>query len=167
MYVGMQLTADGWRVVDCSDPPKFVFGFGLTEAQAYEIAQNLNHAHGKNVPVLLAAKKQKKRAWQEGRGWPDGLDRLRLPGPVPPASRKPPSSKNRRRRLRRTKWTESPHCHYCKRKLEWEETTLDHVYPQSKGGPTNRSNTVLACKTCNNRKGDQLPEVLPCGSSTG
>jgi 5-methylcytosine-specific restriction endonuclease McrA len=32
--------------------------------------------------------------------------------------------------------------------------TLDHVIPQSKGGPNKWGNLVTACKKCNNEKAD-------------
>ena len=44
-------------------------------------------------------------------------------------------------------------CVYCgneNRKI----LTLDHVVPQSKGGPNTWSNLVTACKPCNNEKSD-------------
>lgn len=44
-------------------------------------------------------------------------------------------------------------CHYCKRPVAIGDATVDHVVPRSKGGKT-KGNTVMACWTCNNRKGD-------------
>lgn len=45
-------------------------------------------------------------------------------------------------------------CHYCQCALSFGKATLDHVTPKSKGGPWKKSNMVVACKPCNNRRGD-------------
>ena len=49
-------------------------------------------------------------------------------------------------------------CQYCGRKGVAGELTLDHVLPRSRGGSTSWENLVAACRPCNNRKGDRLPE---------
>ena len=36
-----------------------------------------------------------------------------------------------------------------------KDLTLDHVTPKSKGGPTNWTNIVTACKKCNHKKADR------------
>lgn len=61
----------------------------------------------------------------------------------------------RRRRIR------SPRsCYWCGRQLEGPGSpssvalTRDHVLPQSRGGVR----TVPCCRTCNNLKGNMLPE---------
>lgn len=46
-------------------------------------------------------------------------------------------------------------CVYCNAR---EELTLDHVLPRSRGGKTQWTNLVTACKRCNSRKGDFTPE---------
>lgn len=82
--------------------------------------------------------------WERGCGWPDGE----------------PLGGNRRsksRNLRLQKWKARPQCHYCGCLLAWEETTLDHVVPHSKGGPTTAENTVLACGPCNTKKANRMP----------
>ena len=43
-------------------------------------------------------------------------------------------------------------CQYCKQMFSNKELTLDHVIPKSKGGLTNWTNIVTACKKCNNVK---------------
>jgi len=37
------------------------------------------------------------------------------------------------------------------------DMTIDHVVPKSRGGKDTWTNTVCACKQCNHRKGDRLP----------
>ena len=49
-------------------------------------------------------------------------------------------------------------CQYCGRRAGAGELTLDHVLPRSRGGAGSWENLVAACRRCNNRKGDRLPE---------
>jgi 5-methylcytosine-specific restriction endonuclease McrA len=46
-------------------------------------------------------------------------------------------------------------CVYCSSKAD---LTLDHVLPRSRGGKSTWTNLVTACKRCNAKKGDFLPE---------
>lgn len=46
-------------------------------------------------------------------------------------------------------------CQYCGTS---KDLTLDHVMPRSKGGRSSWSNLVTACKRCNTKKGDALPQ---------
>jgi 5-methylcytosine-specific restriction endonuclease McrA len=52
-------------------------------------------------------------------------------------------------------------CQYCGAKPPREEMTIDHVIPRSRGGKTTWENVVLACSTCNARKGSRL--LHQCG----
>ena len=45
-------------------------------------------------------------------------------------------------------------CQLCGHKFPTEELSLDHVTPKSKGGQMSWLNIVLACTSCNNRKGN-------------
>ena len=47
-------------------------------------------------------------------------------------------------------------CQYCATKFKAKDLTLDHIYPKSKGGPTDWLNIVAACEPCNNKKADKL-----------
>lgn len=47
-------------------------------------------------------------------------------------------------------------CQYCGKSLNRKQSTIDHVIPVSKGGKTNFTNCVTACKTCNSWKGNQM-----------
>ena len=49
-------------------------------------------------------------------------------------------------------------CQYCGRAGGAGDLTLDHVLPRSRGGASSWENLVAACRRCNNRKGDRLPE---------
>ena len=45
-------------------------------------------------------------------------------------------------------------CQYCGGHAE----TVDHLVPRSRGGPHTWENVVAACKRCNGKKRDKLPE---------
>lgn len=47
-------------------------------------------------------------------------------------------------------------CQYCGCKPAREELTIDHVLPRSRGGRSEWENVVLACQSCNARKGSRL-----------
>src|SRR5450759_6020037 len=49
-------------------------------------------------------------------------------------------------------------CQFCGRSLPASELTLDHVIPRSRGGHTDWDNLVACCHSCNNKKGDRLPD---------
>lgn len=49
-------------------------------------------------------------------------------------------------------------CQFCSVKLNWENITIDHVMPSSRGGGTTWMNCVAACKPCNKRKANKTPE---------
>ena len=44
-------------------------------------------------------------------------------------------------------------CVYCDEDLTDAEIHLDHVIPESKGGPTNLANLQVTCRKCNTSKG--------------
>ena len=49
-------------------------------------------------------------------------------------------------------------CQYTGKKLKKSEGNIDHVVPKSKGGRTDWSNLVIACKEINQLKADKTPE---------
>ncbi len=49
-------------------------------------------------------------------------------------------------------------CQYCGVKESAFELTLDHIHPRSRGGRTIAENLCVACKVCNQRKGNRTPE---------
>lgn len=63
-------------------------------------------------------------------------------------------SLSRKNILARDRYT----CQYCNHGCSMGELTLDHVLPRSRGGASSWENLVAACRRCNNRKGDRLPE---------
>lgn len=46
-------------------------------------------------------------------------------------------------------------CRYCNTKIPFEDVTLDHVHPKSKGGGSGWDNIVISCGSCNQRKGSR------------
>jgi 5-methylcytosine-specific restriction endonuclease McrA len=50
------------------------------------------------------------------------------------------------------------HCQYCGANLRLSEATFDHVVPRSRGGATSWENVVIACRPCNQRKGNKTPK---------
>lgn len=49
-------------------------------------------------------------------------------------------------------------CAYCGKKFTYENLTVDHVLPRSRGGGTTWENCVAACVPCNQRKADRTPK---------
>ena len=49
-------------------------------------------------------------------------------------------------------------CMYCGVEFLAKDLSRDHVIPTSKGGRDHWKNCVSACRRCNNRKGNKLPE---------
>lgn len=49
-------------------------------------------------------------------------------------------------------------CMYCGNQFPETMLTRDHVAPISRGGKDRWSNVVSACRSCNTRKGNRLPE---------
>jgi 5-methylcytosine-specific restriction endonuclease McrA len=49
-------------------------------------------------------------------------------------------------------------CAYCGLRLRDAELTREHIVPVSRGGGDSWMNCITACRTCNGRKGNRLPE---------
>jgi 5-methylcytosine-specific restriction endonuclease McrA len=47
-------------------------------------------------------------------------------------------------------------CVYCGNPVTFQEATKDHRVPKSKGGGNFKYNLLLACKDCNQYKGDNI-----------
>lgn len=58
---------------------------------------------------------------------------------------------------RRLIWntSEEKKCEDCKKSLTWEDFTIDHIDPHSKGGRTALENAALMCRTHNSSKGNR------------
>lgn len=61
---------------------------------------------------------------------------------------------SRRSILERDRYT----CQYCGRRFPAGELSLDHVVPRCRDGNSRWDNLVAACRRCNDRKRDRLPE---------
>ncbi len=49
-------------------------------------------------------------------------------------------------------------CQYCGKHVTHRDATIDHIMPDSRGGPTSWRNCTTACKPCNRRKDNMTPE---------
>jgi hypothetical protein len=54
-------------------------------------------------------------------------------------------------------------CASCKQPLNWNNFTIDHIKPFSKGGRTSVTNAALMCRRCNSRKGSRKGKGRPRG----
>lgn len=52
-------------------------------------------------------------------------------------------------------WRDGGVCWICHRVTVRENASRDHLIPRSKGGPDNLSNYAIACRPCNNERGNQ------------
>ena len=58
-------------------------------------------------------------------------------------------------------WAQGPVCNRCDsvaRSLA--ELEVDHIIPESKGGPSRLSNYQLLCRTCNEKKDNNMPAAM-------
>jgi 5-methylcytosine-specific restriction endonuclease McrA len=46
-------------------------------------------------------------------------------------------------------------CRTCPKTLTWEDFTIDHIRPHSKGGRTELDNAAIMCRRCNSAKGNR------------
>jgi len=62
---------------------------------------------------------------------------------------------------RRILWNsgEERRCSYCKKRLSWDDFTIDHIRPHSKGGRTALDNAALMCRKHNSMKGNRRLRV--------
>src|SRR5690242_19573794 len=50
---------------------------------------------------------------------------------------------------------DGPACVWCGRELWRRDLTLEHVIPRSRGGHATAENAVVACRSCNKRRGSR------------
>lgn len=48
------------------------------------------------------------------------------------------------------------HCFFCKKILDQEQVTIEHLIPKSKGGTDDKNNRKPACRECNIEKGNKM-----------
>ena len=73
----------------------------------------------------------------------------------------------KRRKKLRMLWEQKGICHWCREpmtldrpatgKLPRSYATFDELLPRSRGGTRTRDNQVLACKHCNEQRGNIIP----------
>ena len=64
---------------------------------------------------------------------------------------------------RLVQWRAESRCEYCHADERWQfiRFTLDHVVPQSAAGSDDPANLALACRNCNERRGNRTEAVDP------
>jgi 5-methylcytosine-specific restriction protein A len=66
--------------------------------------------------------------------------------------------------LRETQWWKQRLakgiCHYCEKKFDPSQLTMDHIIPVGRGGHSAKGNVVVACKACNTHKKHLTPAEL-------
>ena len=79
------------------------------------------------------------------------------PSVVPHSQREERRGNYRSTRKKMLKWSNK--CHWCKKILTLDTSTLDHKIPLALGGLDNKNNWVLACKPCNHDRGSEMTEL--------
>lgn len=128
--------------------------------RSHEVSEHVVSAHSAKPLVRVKAKGQKKP--RKSLPAPavetpqlDGPDILALPEPATPKRKKMTVPEIRLRLL-----AEHPHCRWCGKTLTKRTATLEHVIPKAHGGQTKVNGKVkwehiaLACKPCNQKRGD-------------
>ena len=64
--------------------------------------------------------------------------------------------KDVRKHLLANDWGFGLCCYWCRQDFPFEQLTLDHLRPSSKGGSNNLENLRLACCKCNRSRGNSL-----------
>ena len=54
-------------------------------------------------------------------------------------------------------WRDDFQCQYCAKTFKFDDLTMDHVVPKSKGGAKTWENIVTSCASCNSRKRNRTP----------
>ncbi len=49
-------------------------------------------------------------------------------------------------------------CAYCGQRYPFDDLTREHIVPTSRGGTDTWMNCITACRACNGRKGNRMPE---------
>lgn len=62
-------------------------------------------------------------------------------------------------RAKRRMLKTNPFCHWCGTELTAETATLEHIIPLKRGGLDHHNNMTLACKSCNEKRGHNMPEL--------
>jgi 5-methylcytosine-specific restriction endonuclease McrA len=72
--------------------------------------------------------------------------------------------KAKAREAKKSRWWQQKRatgiCHYCGKKCDPKELTMDHIVPIARGGRTGPGNVVAACLACNREKGADTPVDL-------
>jgi len=68
--------------------------------------------------------------------------------------------KEKARQIRQSQWWKNlrarNHCYYCGKTVPARQLSMDHRFPISRGGLSERKNLVPCCKPCNNLKKNMM-----------
>ena len=66
------------------------------------------------------------------------------------------NEREKAKKLKKTAWwldkLNKGICHYCEKKFNRDELTMDHIVPVARGGTSTKGNIVPACRACNASK---------------
>lgn len=80
------------------------------------------------------------------------IEGIEISRPLPKAVRR--KRWRRKRWHQRIYWRDNGTCVYCETPISYEDSTIDHVMPLVRGGSDfKKENMVLACFSCNHKKG--------------
>lgn len=51
-------------------------------------------------------------------------------------------------------------CHWCPTMIDIDTSTIEHIVPLARGGLDNSNNRTLACAPCNQKRANNMPEVI-------
>lgn len=78
---------------------------------------------------------------------------------APPAGLEKTKRKGSYKSAKKRLFKKSKICCWCNDPLTLEKATVEHIVPLSRGGLNNANNMKLACKGCNQKRGNEMPEL--------
>lgn len=129
----------------------------LVLSTSYEIVNFTNEIDA--VILMLKNRAESLSSWKDAHV---ATSSRRIEVPSVLLLKHPHSRKQRKMRFhrnvvfRRDRWR----CQYCGTNLTKSSATIDHVFPESKGGETSYRNCVAACRKCNHRKAFKSAEEV-------
>lgn len=84
---------------------------------------------------------------------------MREPDRVPDHMKDTRSRNSKAIRRKMFRGRETVPCCWCGEPITLETSTIEHKIPLDRGGLDNANNRVLACAPCNNKRGNNMPEL--------
>lgn len=86
-------------------------------------------------------------------------DAFRMSQEAPTGLEATPRKKGGYTKIKKALYKKTNVCYWCMKKLACGEATVDHVVPLSRGGLDHHTNRVLCCLSCNQARGNKMPEI--------